>query len=34
MREFERIRRCKEKKQGREVFVERKEREVVKDVKR
>ena len=32
--ETERIKRCEEKKEGREVFAERKEREVVKNVKR
>ena len=36
MRESERmrVRRCEEKKEGREVFVERKERGVVKNMKR
>ena len=34
MRESKRIRKCEEKKEGREVFVERKERGVMKNVKR
>ena len=34
MGELERIRGCKEKKEGREVFVERKERGVMKNIKR
>ena len=34
MGELERIRGCKENKEGREVFVERKERGVMKNIKR